>query len=104
MGQQRSAMVWVIVATLTTIAAGAADSGNCPRIWALDQILPAALRRLYRDRHVSKMCRSMPARLSVYEHVSFHQNDGLTLDVVSDNSVDLVFSFDSLVHCEIDVL
>jgi len=36
-------------------------------------------------------------------HARFIQNDGLSLGDVPDSSIDLVFSFDSLVHAEIDV-
>jgi SAM-dependent methyltransferase len=37
-------------------------------------------------------------------HASFHTNDGVSLDMVEDGSCDFVFSFDSLVHAELDVL
>ena len=37
-------------------------------------------------------------------HASFHKNDGLSLDVVPDGEVDFAFSFDSLVHCESEVV
>jgi SAM-dependent methyltransferase len=37
-------------------------------------------------------------------HVEVHRNDGRSLPMVADASVDLVFSFDSLVHVEADVL
>ncbi len=37
-------------------------------------------------------------------HVSFHVNDGTSLAVAADRSVDLVFSFDSLVHAEHDII
>jgi len=37
-------------------------------------------------------------------HISFHTNDGSSLEVVPDGSVDFVFSFDSLVHAEKDVI
>lgn len=36
--------------------------------------------------------------------MSFHVNDGVSLPMVEDRSMDLVFSFDSLVHCEEEVL
>ena len=36
--------------------------------------------------------------------ISYHVNDGKSLDMVADRSVDLAFSFDSLVHAEADVL
>ncbi|HEV7752383.1 MAG TPA: class I SAM-dependent methyltransferase [Baekduia sp.] len=37
-------------------------------------------------------------------HVSFHVNDGTSLAIAEDRSVDLIFSFDSLVHAEQDVI
>jgi SAM-dependent methyltransferase len=37
-------------------------------------------------------------------HISYHINDGLSLDATADGSVDFVFSFDSLVHAEIEVI
>ena len=46
-------------------------------------------------------CRTRFAEAS---HVEFHTNDGKSLDVVDDRSVDLAFSFDSLVHADIEVL
>ena len=36
--------------------------------------------------------------------ISYHVNDGRSLDMIADRSIDLVFSFDSLVHAEADVL
>jgi SAM-dependent methyltransferase len=36
--------------------------------------------------------------------VSFHVNDGTSLAIVADGSIDLIFSFDSLVHAERDVI
>jgi len=43
-------------------------------------------------------------RFAAYDHALFVQNDGRSLDMVSDGSIDFVFSFDSLVHVEMDVL
>jgi SAM-dependent methyltransferase len=37
-------------------------------------------------------------------HAEFHTNDGCTLPMVEDREVDFAFSFDSLVHCDLDVL
>jgi SAM-dependent methyltransferase len=37
-------------------------------------------------------------------NISYHVNDGRSLEMVEDGSLDLVFSFDSLVHAEADVL
>lgn len=38
------------------------------------------------------------------KHARFVQNDGLSLDAARDEQFDFVFSFDSLVHVEVDVL
>jgi len=54
---------------------------------------------------LSKKCiRSCQHRFSHCSHISYHINDGLSLDAVVDGSVDFVFSFDSLVHVEMDVI
>lgn len=37
------------------------------------------------------------------KHAKFFTNDGSSLAAVEDNSIDLIFSFDSLVHAEYDV-
>ena len=37
-------------------------------------------------------------------HISYFVNDGRSLDMVADGSVDFVFSFDSLVHADADVI
>jgi ubiquinone/menaquinone biosynthesis C-methylase UbiE len=37
-------------------------------------------------------------------NITYLVGDGRSLDTVPDNSIDLVFSFDSLVHCEKDVI
>lgn len=37
-------------------------------------------------------------------HIQYHVNDGSSLAMVPDNSIDFVFSFDSLVHVEADCL
>ena len=43
-------------------------------------------------------------RFSDASQIEFHVNDGRSLDMVADRSIDLAFSFDSLVHAEADVL
>lgn len=43
-------------------------------------------------------------RFSDATNISYHVNDGRSLEMVDDDSLDLVFSFDSLVHAEADVL
>lgn len=37
-------------------------------------------------------------------HIEYYVNDGYSLDMLEDNSIDFVFSFDALVHVEKDVM
>ena len=48
-----------------------------------------------------KSCRET---FSAVPHAHFIVNDGKSLEEVPDDSIDFVFSFDSMVHCEKDVL
>ena len=43
-------------------------------------------------------------RFAASEHAAFHVTDGRSLDAVADGSVDVVFSWDSLVHAERDAV
>lgn len=38
------------------------------------------------------------------KNLIFHKNDGLKLQIIKDNSIDFVFSFDSLVHADFYIL
>jgi SAM-dependent methyltransferase len=44
------------------------------------------------------------ARFAGVDHAKFVANDGMSLSAVADNSIDFVFTFDSLVHVEIDAI
>jgi methyltransferase family protein len=50
--------------------------------------------------HCIDACRE---RFSSCSHITYHVNDGRSLAMVPDRSIDFVFSFDSLVHAEADV-
>ena len=43
-------------------------------------------------------------RFSASKHITYHVNDGKSLAMIPDQSVDFVFSYDSLVHAEADVI
>lgn len=43
-------------------------------------------------------------RFANSDHIEYHVNDGRSLEAIADHSVDLVFSFDSLVHVDADVI
>jgi SAM-dependent methyltransferase len=51
-----------------------------------------------------KCIRACQDRFRPCSHISYHINDGLSLDRVADSSVDFVFSFDSLVHADMEVI
>ncbi len=48
--------------------------------------------------------RACKERFASDPRLSFLQNDGVSLAAIPDKSVDFIFSFDSLVHCERDVI
>ena len=43
-------------------------------------------------------------RFADADNIEYHVNDGRSLAMIEDNSIDFVFSFDSLVHAEMDVI
>ena len=43
-------------------------------------------------------------RFAELDHITYHVNDGRSLEMIEDESIDFVFSFDSLVHVELDIL
>lgn len=43
-------------------------------------------------------------RFSESSHIEYHVNDGISLDIIPDSTVDFVFSFDSLVHANESVM
>jgi SAM-dependent methyltransferase len=43
-------------------------------------------------------------RFSSSHHINYYVNDGKSLDMIPDKSIDFVFSYDSLVHAEADVV
>ena len=43
-------------------------------------------------------------RFGADESIAYHVNDGRSLEMVADTPIDLAFSFDSLVHAEVDVI
>jgi len=43
-------------------------------------------------------------RFKNYSNINYYANDGKSLDMIKDNSIDFIFSWDSMVHAESDVL
>ncbi len=54
---------------------------------------------------LSKECiQACKQRFSASSHIEYYVNDGRSLDMIPDNSVDFAFSFDSLVHANESVI
>lgn len=54
---------------------------------------------------ISEKCiEACKRRFAGDERIVYHTNDGTSLDMIDDDSIDFVFSFDSLVHAEADVI
>ena len=51
-----------------------------------------------------KCIEACQARFAEYGNITYHVNDGRSLDMVPNDAIDFAFSFDSLVHVESDVL
>lgn len=51
--------------------------------------------------HCIERCR---VRFSSHSLIEYHVNDGKSLPMIADGSIDFLFSFDSLVHADADVL
>jgi 2-polyprenyl-3-methyl-5-hydroxy-6-metoxy-1,4-benzoquinol methylase len=63
---------------------------QCRRMWIVD---------------LSESCiETCKRRFASENHVQCFVNDGYSLDMIPDRSIDFIFSFDSLVHAEADVL
>jgi ubiquinone/menaquinone biosynthesis C-methylase UbiE len=68
------------------------------------QFLQAETRRLIGVDLSARCVQACRERFVLLSHASFYQNDGKSLGMVPGASVDFVFSFDSLVHAEADVI
>ena len=53
---------------------------------------------------VERCIEACKERFSDCGHISYFCNDGKSLNMVPDDSIDFIFSWDSLVHCECDVI
>ena len=59
----------------------------------------------YHGIDLSERCiRYCEERFAAQSRAKFHRNDGHTLTALADGDFDLVFSFDSLVHADLDVI
>jgi len=87
------------------------------RYLPVDTILEIAPGKGRWTEYLRHMCRSLLAvdlsetciatckqRFADATNITYMVNDGRSLDIARDKSVDLVFSFDSLVHCERDII
>jgi SAM-dependent methyltransferase len=68
------------------------------------QYLKSSCERLILVDLAPKCIEHCRARFSEDAHIEYHVNDGRSLDMVEDGSLDFVFSWDSLVHADRDIL
>lgn len=68
------------------------------------QYLVGLCKRLSAVDLTEKCVEACRERLKDYPHARFYVNDGKSLDMIEDGSIDFVFSWDSLVHVEKDVM
>jgi hypothetical protein len=68
------------------------------------QFLKDACERLIIVDLSSRCIAACQQRFADCSNISYYVNDGRSLEMISENSVDFVFSFDSLVHVEADIL
>ena len=68
------------------------------------QYLKGLCRRLVLVDLAERCIEHCRGRFADASNIEYHVNDGRSLAMVEDGSVDLAFSFDSLVHAEADVL
>lgn len=61
-------------------------------------------RRLVVVELVEKCLNICRQRFAQDTHIAYHQNDGRDLSFIEDRSIDFAFTWDSLVHCELDVV
>lgn len=52
----------------------------------------------------AKCIEACQRRFAADTHITYHVNDGTSLEMIADRSIDFAFSFDSLVHAEAHVL
>jgi ubiquinone/menaquinone biosynthesis C-methylase UbiE len=86
---------FVPAATILEIAPGFGRWSSYVKRWCTSLVLVDLSERCI------EACRQ---RFKSDSHITYHVNDGRSLDSVDDSSVDFVFSFDSLVHAELDVI
>jgi SAM-dependent methyltransferase len=86
---------WVPAGTVLEIAPGFGR-------WT--QFLKALAARLILVDLTPRCIAECQVRFASATNITYHVNDGRSLSMVADGSVDLAFSFDSLVHVEADVI
>lgn len=64
------------------------------------QFLRLACKRLTLVDLVPKCIRACMSRFANDDHITYHVNNGRSLDMLGDHALDLAFSWDSLVHAE----
>ncbi len=75
-----------------------------PGYGRVTQYLVHAAKRLTLVDIADRCIEACRERFAEHDHIGYHVNDGRSLDMVEDASIDLAFSWDSLIHVEEDVI
>ena len=86
------------------LPAGADLSGNCARARPLDPLSQDSCDRLMVVDLSANCIAACRRRFEGCSHIAYYVNDGRSLAMIPDKLIDFVFSFNSLVHVEADVL
>ena len=102
--RHRGVVVVRLVPSNPSVSPGSYNSRNCTWVRPMDPVSERSMRVHDCRRRFQRCIDHCKQRFVGQGHVQFHVNDGVCLAFVPDNSIDFVFSFDSLVHVEIEVI
>jgi SAM-dependent methyltransferase len=83
---------------------GRAGLGDSSRVRQMDPFSQKSSGRLVVVDLSEKCIQACRRRFRDSSNIEYHTNDGKSLDMIPDRSIDFAFSFDSLVHAEADVI
>jgi 2-polyprenyl-3-methyl-5-hydroxy-6-metoxy-1,4-benzoquinol methylase len=95
---------WAIQPRISTFLPSAHTLEIAPGFGRATQFLVPSSKRLTVVDLAEPCIDACKERFKDYDHIDYHVNDGRSLDMVEDGTIDFVFSWDSLIHVEADVM
>jgi SAM-dependent methyltransferase len=95
---------WTIMPRVANFLPAASILEIAPGYGRVTQYLAPACRKLIVLDLAERCIEACRQRFAGYDHIDYHVNDGRSLEMIDDDSVDFVFSWDSLIHVEEDVM